>query len=419
MDTPLFRHEALAARSTQWAGSIVLARPIPLQLAAWTAAVLALALTLYLVLGEYTRKVRVAGNLTPTSGAIKVVAPQFGRVLERKAQEGDTAVAGQVMYELSAERSSRDGDLDQRIETSLISRRDLMAQEKLLQTQQLRQRQRSLHARLELGQAEIARLAEEIKLQDTRVLSAENMLKRYITLRQQGFVSELQLSQIENDCNAQLARRQTLERTSLASRRELLQIQEDAQEIDGQIHLNTAQAARGVASLDQEVAEHQGRSRLQVLAPTAGTVTALTVEPGQSVQTGATLATIIPAGSTLEAHLLVPSRAIGFIEPGQQVHLRLAAFPYQKFGTVIGIVLRVERSPIGEVAEAGTSTVAEAQEPVYRVAVKLAQQTLFAYGKEQQFRAGMTLEADIHQDRRRLIEWIIDPILSVARGHTK
>lgn len=393
----------------------MLARPIPLRIAALISALLLMALILFLVSGEYARKVRVVGNLVPTEGAIKIVAPQFGRILGTRVREGDAISSSQVMFEISAERSNQDGDLDQRIEGSLMSRRQLMTQEGVLQALQFRRREQSIQARVALSQAELARLAQESKLQDARIVSTESMYKRYTTLRQQGFVSELQFSQIENDYNEQLARRQTLERNSLATKREMLQLQEDAQEMASQIHLNDSQTARNVASLEQEMAEHQGRSRVQVLAPITGTVTALPFEPGQSVQAGATLATILPAGSKLEAHLFVPSRAIGFVEPGQRVLLRMAAFPYQKFGSISGVVQRVERSPIGESADA-SAAVAGPAEPVYRVMVLLGQQAVVAYGKRQPFRAGMTLEADIHQDRRRLVEWLVDPILSFAKN---
>ena len=414
MTTPLFRQEVLTAQSTQWAGTIVLARPVPMRLAAGIAALLTISLAFYLAYGEYTRKVKVTGQLVPSEGAIKVVAAQFGRIVGRRVHEGDVVTSGQILYELTAERSNANGGIDARIDVSLASRRELLAQERFLQTQQLQQREKSLQSRQQLIGAELARLEQEIVIQTERIASADKMRQRYTTLRQQGFVSEMQLSQIENDHNEQLARRQTLERTRLASQRDLLQAQQDIQEIKGQIHLNEAQTARNLASLDQEVAEHQGRSRMQILAPASGVVTALALDPGQSVQAGATLATIIPAGSTLEAHLLAPSRSIGFIEPGQNVLLRLAAFTYQKFGLTEGKVLRVERSPIGDAAQDGSSGAAGA-EPVYRITVQLKQQSVMAYGKKQQFRAGMTLEADIRQDRRRLIEWIIDPIISIAK----
>ena len=408
MQTPFFRPEALAARTSSSSGAIVLARPIPLQLASLITLAFTLILLLYLWQGEYTRKVRVSGILAPSKGVIRVVAPQFGKVLERRIHEGDNTVAGQILYELGTERINRDADLDQRIEASLANRKQLILEERELQTQQWRQRQSALSSRQRLIDAEITRLTEELALQDTRIANAGSMRQRYVTLHQQGYVSELQLGPVENDYNDQLARRKSLERSRLAAQRERVQLAEDAGEIEGQIQLNSGQANRSVASLEQEIAEQQGRRRLQVAAPSTGIITALAVDSGQTVQAGAILASIIPADSAMEAQLSVPSQAIGFIEPGQRVQVRLTAFPFQKFGSINGIVQRVERSPIGDANESSAT---------YRVVVKIARQSMPAYGKEQPFRAGMAVQADIRLDRRRLIEWIVDPILSIAKDH--
>ncbi len=120
----------------------------------------------------------------------------------------------------------------------------------------------------------------------------------------------------------------------------------------------------------------------------------------------------MPAGSPLLAHLYAPSSAIGFVRPEQPVLLRYQAFPYQKFGHHEGRVLQVSRTPLqaGEVAALGTTPA----EPMYRITVALDRQSVSAYGEEQPLAAGMQLEADVLLDRRRLIEWIFEPVLSVT-----
>ncbi|MBX9636627.1 MAG: hypothetical protein K2Q45_03655, partial [Nitrosomonas sp.] len=54
------------------------------------------------------------------------------------------------------------------------------------------------------------------------------------------------------------------------------------------------------------------------------------------------------------------------------------------------------------------------QESVYRITVRLPQQQVQAYGQAMPLQAGMVLDADIHIDRRRLIEWVFDPVLSIT-----
>ena len=53
-------------------------------------------------------------------------------------------------------------------------------------------------------------------------------------------------------------------------------------------------------------------------------------------------------------------------------------------------------------------------EPLYRIKAELMEQSIDAYGKREPLQAGMQVEADIRLDRRRLIEWIFEPVLSLA-----
>jgi multidrug efflux pump subunit AcrA (membrane-fusion protein) len=115
---------------------------------------------------------------------------------------------------------------------------------------------------------------------------------------------------------------------------------------------------------------------------------------------------LVPAGATvarLQARLSVPSRAIGFIAPGDRILLRYRAFPYQTFGHQVGRVASISPDAIAPAGAAGNSG------QVYRVLVDLQQQAITARGKSRPLRPGMLLDADILGERRRLYEWILKP----------
>ena len=140
-----------------------------------------------------------------------------------------------------------------------------------------------------------------------------------------------------------------------------------------------------------------------------GVIATQLVKPGQAVHLGQPLLSLLPGDGRLEAELLVPSRAIGFIEPGDSVLLRYQAYPYQKFGHHQGKVERISRSALGA-SELGT---AQAAEPYYRVTVALDMQAVTAYGNEEPLKPGMLLDADILGEKRRLIEWVFEPLYSL------
>jgi membrane fusion protein len=400
---PFYRPAAVAAASgNRFAGRIVLAQPVPLRVAACAAGAITVAVALLLGCGHYTRKVRVAGQLLPVAGSVRVLSPGFARLARRMVEDDEHVAVGQALFELTAERAS-----DTRVEGLLSTRREQRAEAGRLQAEELRQRGAALDEQRRMLEAEIAMHEQEIALQGAQVLNARDKLARYRKLK--GFVSASAVNDVRAELSAQQARRKSLEAGLLGVRRVLLGVQEEARGIANRSALIASQSRQDVASLEQEAAEHDGRTLVR--APVAGTVTALTLEPGQAVAAGAALATILPAGSPLEARLMVPSRARGFVEAGQQVLLRVDAYPYQQFGQVAGVVVRVDRGPSGE-GDAASG-------PLYRVTVRLSRQSVRAYGQEKYFAAGMTLEADILQERRRLIEWLIEPLVSAAKGRAR
>ena len=122
---------------------------------------------------------------------------------------------------------------------------------------------------------------------------------------------------------------------------------------------------------------------------------------------------MLPGDGALEAELLVPSRAIGFIEPGDKVLLRYQAYPYQKFGHHLGHVARISRSALSNGELGALVGNAQQGEPFYRITVALARQDVTAYGKAEPLKPGMLLEADVLGEKRRLIEWVFEPLYSL------
>ncbi|HQT85847.1 MULTISPECIES: HlyD family secretion protein [Acidiphilium] len=134
-------------------------------------------------------------------------------------------------------------------------------------------------------------------------------------------------------------------------------------------------------------------------APEAGTVSAIVVDPGQPVQAGRSVISVMPAGSVLRAQLLVPSRAIGFIHPDSRLNLHYAAFPYQEFGQYHGVVASISRSALTPAQVSGLIQ-EQTKRSLYRVMVRLDRQLVDVYGRPEHLKAGLGLKASIMLDRR-------------------
>ncbi len=150
-------------------------------------------------------------------------------------------------------------------------------------------------------------------------------------------------------------------------------------------------------------------------APEAGVVSALIAKPGEAVTAGQPVISITPEGSQLVARLLVPSSAIGFLHPASLLKLRYDAFPYQEFGQATGTVTSVSASALTPNEIAGLAE-QRSDTPLYQVDVALDRQSINVYGTPEPLRAGLTVQASIMLDRRRLIQWVFEPIYDIGRG---
>ncbi|MCY1306026.1 type I secretion membrane fusion protein, HlyD family [compost metagenome] len=93
--------------------------------------------------------------------------------------------------------------------------------------------------------------------------------------------------------------------------------------------------------------------------------------------------------------------------------MRYQPYPYQIFGLQRGTVIEVASSPLQPEEYTMIPTLAD-KEAMYRVTIKLDSQNIKAYGRQMALLPGILLEADIEQERRRLIDWILAPIAGGA-----
>jgi membrane fusion protein len=171
------------------------------------------------------------------------------------------------------------------------------------------------------------------------------------------------------------------------------------------------QSLRGeLAATEQRIAEVGGRRAYVVRAPAAGRVSTLQATIGQYADSRRLQMEILPNESVLQAELFVPTRAVGFVKPGQAVRILYEAFPYQQFGTYSGRVSKISQTIL---TKSDVSGPIELREPAYRVTATLDRPEVDAYGKKIPLQADMLLKADIMLEKRSFMKWLLDPLLSV------
>ena len=411
----LFRNEVLQEQQARRLGVINLATPLSLRWWAVLAFALGAAVVLFLVFGHYTRRETVSGQLLPSAGILTVTSQTTGTVVHALVHEGEHVRAGQLLVKVSANLHSADMG-----STHAVVSKNLRAQQKQVRATLSNIRSRAaaqkqgLKKHIALLSAQVGKIDNQLALQKKQAATAVRLFRKAGPLHRQGALSTVQLDQYQASALSQKARVKTLERQSLDAQQKLSQLRTQLRQLPWETASHVNQLQGQLAELDAQLAKSEALRSTVLRAPLAGTVSTMLVKAGQHVASGQTLLSILPDGSDLQAQLLVPSKAIGFVSPGNRVVLRYQAYPYQKFGQQYGKVEQVSRSPLSTAAVAALLG-RNVATPLYRVRVALDRQSIDAYGKARPLKPGMTLEASIMLDRRSLLQWAFEPLYGLQQ----
>jgi membrane fusion protein len=412
MASDLFRAEALEYQS---ASNSRFGKPTGVMPPSWMLITFFLALFMgallvFLLNVDFARKETVRGKLRVDGAEAKLYALEPGLITKVLAEDGQLVKAGTPITEITSERYMSDGGaLSQatlmqleRERAILERRREAITKSTQLNIQETEHRYADAKRREQETTAQLAVVRQRLDIARKRAIDAEQFLiegliaepqlnERLDTvalLKQTVLQSEAQVSEAIAAQSRTVLERQQVE---AASKRDLADLDQHLEQIAAQMQRTSAETVHIVR------------------APIDGKVTALQARTGEQAISGMPLAVILPQNSTLIAEVFIPSRAIGFVEPEQKVKLQYDAFPYQKFGIAYGVINQVA-STAQLPQEIGLPTATG--EPVYRVSITLETQFVEAFSRNVPLQAGMELTADIVLENRRLLEWILEPLIS-------
>lgn len=411
MSQDLFRKEAIEHRRERLWGNVIIMQPLSFVMLTIVIMIITSLLISLLIWGNYARRETVSGYLIPDAGLAKVYARNSGVVLHSSVKEGLYVKAGEQLITVSTGRSTQDtSDIDTEIIDEL-KKIELGIEQKIQQEQALQLiESKKLSASISGLRKEIDQLTfqfstvkEQYQMSQNRVVDLKALLKK-------GYASDNQyLDQYNKSLQAKLEHDNMLQQ--ITSKTNVLEsIGYDLEQLPVKLTLKLTELRRTISETKQKRLNIEGQRLFTLHAPTSGRVTALQVHEGQSISTTKPVLAIMPEGAKFEAHLYVPTKAIGFIETGQKVMIRYAAFPYQRYGLHEGTVLKV-----AEVILTPEELPAQVRldEPVYRVIVALDAQHVQAYGQSLPLQSGMQLEADIILETLSLADWLLDPLYSL------
>lgn len=415
MEQSLFRQEALDAANRGNLGIVALYCPPYRWLVISVVVLITAATALFFIFGSYTKYESSTGELLPKNGMLIIPPPVSATVVDIPVKEGQHVEKDDVLMVLSSEVSTQLGQTRQVIAENLKGQRERLQQD-LVTLEKLHQVEMKgltdTIASLKLQQ-------EQLKLQLThrrkQVSLAKMQLDKLEAMHNEGYASSRQMEEQESNLLDSQARYQEYQRQLLDISQKIVQTEQQLHEkpLDDEKKRNDIE--RQLADNRQSMAENEARRSFELRAPKSGYVGMIMVKNGQMLTAGQSAIAVLPSNTELVARIMVNTQSIGFIQPGQRVVLRYKAFPYQKFGQQYGKVIEVSRTALSPQEVSTLTGKNNIQEQQYRVLVSLDKQSITAYAQNEKLKPGMALDADFIVDKRRLYEWVLEPIF--ALGH--
>jgi hemolysin D len=383
------------------------------------------------------------GKLIPGT-YVKIVQPAESGVLrEILVTDGEQVKAGQVLMRMDTDVS----DADQAtVETDLALRRlqlrriqaemsgaafvqakgdrpDLFAQA----SAQHRANREAHASQLESERAVLAKAEQDLK----GAIEMETRLRQIVPIYQEqeaaheklvkdGFMSKLagldktrERIEKEQELKAQTHQVASLKATIEQSRKRLAQITSAYRQ---QLQSERAEANAQRLRLEQEGAKQAyRRDLLELKAPQDGVVKDLaTHTSGTVVSPGTILMTLVPHNDPVKAEVWITNEDAGFVETGQPVKVKIAAYPFNKYGMVRGRVeyLSADAAELPDVRERDRKDGQEHVMPPsgFRALISLETPYLERDGRKFQLGAGMQVSAEVNLGSRTVMEYLLSPV---------
>jgi hemolysin D len=416
----------------------VIERPVSptARVVAWSALILLALAILWAVFGRVDVVASAPGKLMPTGNVKMIQSPGPGVIRAIHVHDGDVVKKGQALVDLDPTLSGADlaqaqkalvaaeleaarnraiadalsgkgihfapppGTPPQVVETQ---RRLIAAQIAEVQatSASLSAARSTALADAQAARAQVAKLSDTVPILDRQI---DNMNR----LDARGYAPGLRLLELQRQRRQEAGERDvavTQIGRGLSEARKLdQQIQETQSQARKQALADLAKAEAEAILRREEVTKANQKNRFERLsAPVDGTIQQLDIHTvGGVVEAAKPLMVLVPAHDGIEVQVNILNKDVGFVRLGQEVAVKLEAFPFTRYGTLPARVMRISRDAVQD-KELGL---------VYAATIRLERNWIAVDGRRVALSPGLAATADIRTGTRRIISYLLSPLQS-------
>lgn len=391
------------------------------------------------------------GELTPKS-YVKIVQPADGGIIEQILVQDDEHVrAGQILIKMDPQLAQADTrtlqselelrSLQLRRITAELAGRD-MTRPPGTPPELYHQIEAQLLAHRQAYTDSLAQAKQELRKAQADYEAAKQVLVKlekvtpilkqqadsYAAMGKKGYVPLLKMRAKQRDYleEAQDLRAQRETLTSLAAavavaRRQIAQL---ASKYRSALHDEWVDAEGQYRKLQQKWAKQRHRNALlELRAPQAGIVQNLATHTlGTVVAPGTVLLSLVPDKEPLIAEVHIRNEDVGFVRPHQKVRVKVAAYPFEKYGMLDGEVTGISPDASGGAGPSSSSSNSantrqqDLARLSYKALIALESQRLDARGRQLKLVPGMQVAAEILEGKRTVMEYLLSPVAKIVEA---
>jgi membrane fusion protein len=403
MTKRLFSLAALRYQATDSAGKPRLASPPAASLTIILLLCTVLIAAMFAASQTYPKKSKTYGFVHVDEHRISVESTGVIEFLQVK--QGDSITEGQVIGRVGSTRSEylRQDLISEDLVNTLSNQKQLLIDEYKINKQ-------ALGTAISQSRSSLSNITSLQNLQRGRIERTKRVTDRTRPLWQKGFVSDLQWSGLEDQLLVLQQQKIDLEQRRATQQTDINELVNKLSMLNGGFQLALSAQHEKALLLESSLQDRKGNLQETLYAPLSGVVNNLFKHKGDRVLAAETILTISTGQKPLHARILISSEMSGQIVSGQQVHMRMHAFPHTTFGTLKGEILSISPYPVSAI-----DLPHQLHQPGKFYIGLVSLPRLSTNPESFKLKPGMTFSADVILGERNLYALIFEPLLDAAQ----
>lgn len=385
----IFLKEAIASNKDNWIGRKSRSIPKVYGIPLFLSFIIIFVLFFLIVKGTYSISIEASGHVAFNPNAYSLIAPMDGTVEEVEVFDGQYVSVNKKIMLINNEIKGTSGVVSKEKRKNLNNKIKLF-NEKIIMLN--KKRDGSL---LKLSEAILNKKNELKNIESLLSVNKEifsyskDKYDSFISYKNKGVISEMILYESRESVllNDEKIKNTLVNLTRVKS--DLINLEKEVNVLNFSTDEMINDVKQSMIEISQQLIEVDISEILEIVSPISGNVVGINKIRGNKVKQGDIVASVIPKGAVPVIRLQISAESVGEIKIGQKVKLRVAAYPWKRYGKFIATIISISEAVVHQ--ENGKHFIVTVS-PESRIGLPLKQ--------------GMRVEASILSEKKELYKWL-------------